>query len=628
MLERGGPRGRPAVTQPDEFYIGEALRWIVLGPVVADGNEASVHEVVDDRGRLAKVYRALSPQTRDKLVHMVEIRIDSPPHAGIAWPRALLRDTSGAVRGYTMDHFRGMYPLPRAYHAPERQGLPIRLTFHDLARAASNIAHVVSHLHGQGVVVGDLDDANLLLGPGGDIALLDAASFELEGAGTPISDDAALAVLLFRLLMEGSDPLSEDSRRTRVEVDQIAPALWENLTPELRDAFTRTFEEGHDQSEHGTTARDWHALLDAYCLRLHGGCPTNPEHYFLGDSCPWCAQRAPESGERERDPGLDQEGSPSRHRARSRRIALAALLATGVAGAWYVAGRLHRDDTAPPSSPAPAAPVPPPAKRDAVIQAPEQPTNIAAPQISCGASLIDVPQAEGRPPPPCPAGMVGVPGGPFVAGCTTPDCGRAAPCSLHDVRPFCIAATETSVRDYGRCVEDDRIEGPDGACEEPSADDASTYAAELPRRPVNMVSWRDAVNYCAWLSTTRAFDGWTTRLPTADEWEKAARGAKGAPYAWGAGERPEAANLQGNDDSPYTANVGRFAADRSPYGALDMTGNVSEWVSDANAGRASVMGGSFASSLGGARAWTTRQVGIDAYAADIGFRCVAVRPAP
>ena len=201
------------MTQPDEFYIGEALRWIGLGPVVDDGDEASVHEIVDDRGRLAKVYRALSEKTRDKIVHMVEIRIDFPPHAGVAWPRALLRDTSGAVRGYTMDSFRRMYPLSRAYSALERQELPIRLTFYDLARAASNIAHVVCQLHGQGVVVGDLDDSNLLLGPAGDIALLDAASFELEGARTPPSDDWALALLLFRLLMEGEDPLSDDRAR-------------------------------------------------------------------------------------------------------------------------------------------------------------------------------------------------------------------------------------------------------------------------------------------------------------------------------------------------------------------------------------------------------------------------------
>jgi formylglycine-generating enzyme required for sulfatase activity len=610
MLDLG--RRRPAVNQPDELYIGEALRWIGLGPVIHDGTEASVHEIVDDRGRLAKVYRALSDETRDRLVHMVEIRIDSPPHAGIAWPRALLRDTSGAVRGYTMDYFRGMYPLLRAYSAPERQALPIRLTFHDLARAASNIANVVCHLQAQGVVVGDLDDSKLLLGPGGDIALLDAASFELEGGRTAISDDGALAILLFRLLMDGQDPLSDEP-----------PALYENLTPELRDAFTRTFEEGHDLPERRTTAREWHALLDSYCLRLHDGCPNNPEHYFLGESCPWCAQSSPESGEQQEA----QEDHPSRHLTRSGRMGIAAVLAVGCVAAWYVAGRMHHDTQTLPSSQASAAPPASIVKHDAALQEPARRPISAAPQISCGSSLINVPQGDGLMPSPCPAGMVGVPGGPFVAGCTAPECDQAPPCSLHDVQPFCISETETTVRDYARCVEDERFDDPGRACEEPSADDSSTYAAELPRRPVNMVSWNDAAKYCAWLSTTRAFSGWTTRLPSSDEWEKAARGVNGAPYTWGVAERLDAANLHENDDSPYTANVGKFVADRSPYGALDMIGNVSEWVSDANAGRAGVMGGSFASPLGKARAWTTRQVGVDAYAADIGFRCVAVRPA-
>ena len=124
----------------------------------------------------------------------------------------------------------------------QRAGTPSVADSPDVPRprpAASNIAHVVCHLQAQGVVVGDLDDSNLLLGPGGDIALLAAASFELE-ARPRSRDDWALAVLLFRLLMEGEDTLS---------VDPIGPALSANLTPELRDAFTRTFEEGHDLPE-------------------------------------------------------------------------------------------------------------------------------------------------------------------------------------------------------------------------------------------------------------------------------------------------------------------------------------------------------------------------------------------
>jgi formylglycine-generating enzyme required for sulfatase activity len=298
-------------------------------------------------------------------------------------------------------------------------------------------------------------------------------------------------------------------------------------------------------------------------------------------------------------------------------------LALGFVAAWYFAGRLSSDRAAL-SADRPlfeeAARSPEPAARGKERARPAA----AEAQISCGSELISVPRSDGQTPGPCPAGMVGVAGGPFVAGCTAHDCGRDPVCSVRDVRPFCIAETETTVRDYERCVEDDRHDDPEQSCDEPYDDDSSTYAAELERRPVNMVSWRDAAKYCGWLSTTHAFKGWTTRLPTSDEWEKAARGVAGNPFSWGDGEMLGAANLSGNDDSRYTANAGKFSADRSPYGALDMIGNVAEWVSESKAGRAAVKGGSFASPLDASRAWTARQLSVETTAADIGFRCVAV----
>ena len=214
--------------------------------------------------------------------------------------------------------------------------------------------------------------------------------------------------------MEGEDPLSDDSRRASVqlagprpspgsprqsagagwlrevrnpsagsEVDSIAPTLRENLTPELRDAFTRTFEEGHDLPERRTTAREWHALLDSYCLRLHDGCPNNPEHYFLGASCPWCAQSSPGSGEQEQGQERqeeEQEEHPSRHLTRSGRMGIAALLAAGIVAAWYVAGRMDQDPQALPSRHASAAPPPSIVKVDAAVHEPAQHPIAAVPQ--------------------------------------------------------------------------------------------------------------------------------------------------------------------------------------------------------------------------------------------------------
>ena len=139
---------------------------------------------------------------------------------------------------------------------------------------------------------------------------------------------------------------------------------------------------------------------------------------------------------------------------------------------------------------------------------------------------------------------------------------------------FWIDRTEVNNAQYRKCVEA-------GTCSQPSCWDQSSLNAGA--QPVVCVDWNQATAYCAWTGA---------RLPTEAEWEKAARGTDGRTYPWGNDFDGGKVNFcdkncefdwkDSNADDGYgrTALVGSYPAGASPYGALDMAGNVWEWVAD------------------------------------------------
>lgn len=206
----------------------------------------------------------------------------------------------------------------------------------------------------------------------------------------------------------------------------------------------------------------------------------------------------------------------------------------------------------------------------------------------------------------CPEGMTYVGGGTFQMGSEPGPEVPMIELPRHPVavRPFCIDRTEVTVAAYAACE----------ACEEPektvNIKEISHRAFEFwnqfcnatregrENHPINCVSWEQAQAYCVARGA---------RLPTEQEWERAARGQDDRVYPWGdaapsanvanacgreCGDRLTALrkavgvsawpSLHGDDDGAVsTAPVGSFSTGASPEGVLDMAGNVWEWTASA-----------------------------------------------
>jgi formylglycine-generating enzyme required for sulfatase activity len=140
----------------------------------------------------------------------------------------------------------------------------------------------------------------------------------------------------------------------------------------------------------------------------------------------------------------------------------------------------------------------------------------------------------------------------------------------HDVQvnAFWMDQVEVTNGMYGLCVNA-------GACRQPvklNSDNRGDYFnnPEFKDYPVVYVSWYDANAYCQWVGR---------RLPTEAEWERAARGDTLNNYPWG-NEPPNELYANANNTFGDTSRVGSYAAGISPFGVLDMAGNVWEWVND------------------------------------------------
>jgi len=163
--------------------------------------------------------------------------------------------------------------------------------------------------------------------------------------------------------------------------------------------------------------------------------------------------------------------------------------------------------------------------------------------------------------------MVYVPAGGFIMGSETYD--DEKPQRKITLDAFWIDQTEITNAMYARCMEA-------GTCRA-TVSGRTTYAG-YENYPVEVDKWDQAQAYCGWVGR---------RLPTEAEWEKAARGADGSTYPWGEGANCGQANY--GKCIGEVQPVGSYPGFASPYGSLDMAGNLWEWMSDVYPGTTDYM---------------------------------------
>jgi serine/threonine protein kinase len=253
------------------------------------------------------------------------------------------------------------------------------------------------------------------------------------------------------------------------------------------------------------------------------------------------------------------------------------------------------------------------------------------------------------------AELIHIPSGEFIMGSDKNNdpywYGAEGPSHRVYLEGYWIYRTEVTNRMYQTCVEQH-------ACPRPAYNKSSTRAEYFSNPaydnyPVIFVSSDDAISYCRWAGG---------RLPTEAEWEKAARGEDSRLFAWGnqppTGElanycdRNCSDNLRdSSQDDGYrdTSPAGNYPKGSSPYGLLDMAGNVWEWTSDwfdpvyykvaplenplgpASGQRRVVRGGSWYNPAEGIRTVNRRSERPGTTTETLGFRCVveeADAPAP
>lgn len=331
---------------------------------IGAGGEGRVYRIAGEN-LVAKIYKKVEPEVEQKIRFLVNNPIADLYAGGkrilaLAWPKDILCDDQGNFIGYTMPFIQNGVEICTVARGCDMPKAKVMFPDYDWLfglQVAINLSKAVEYLHAHACIIGDLNCKNIMVSPDGCITLLDNDSFdmrdpatgahyrccagtqdylapELQGRNlrspnasfTPQSDDFALAIHIFQLLMNNYHPFTgknlvviQNSTSVNQRLDHLvngkcpflhtysdltvpvgAPYLPEVVSEQLRMDFYRTFDYNaaniSQRVYQRTTAAQWAADLQQFWNRFYTPgqayqCSKDRTHFYLAEHgrCGLCA---------------------------------------------------------------------------------------------------------------------------------------------------------------------------------------------------------------------------------------------------------------------------------------------------------------------------------------------------